>query len=258
MSVPAADLNAGAPAAPVASARAPGDIAVAQPARVGALQAQPAGLRLAARVRRHDGRGHVRRAVQQRPAARRPLQRRVVLPGLQQPAGGPLRRRLRHGDGMGRPVHPRAVREARQFRAVHVQHLGRRRPRLLCAGGRPVPAQPRPLARHRPVGPRHDGAAALRLPRQHLLQPRADLRRDSAGHPRRRAAGLLRRARRPDHAAGHRDLERDPGALPPHHHRVDPDAFDAAAASAYSRCSAGSRCPTTCAPSSCATATSSS
>ncbi len=42
----------------------------------------------------------------------------------------------------------------------------------------PSPPSRRPLARHRPVGPRHDRAAALRLPRQHLLQPRADLRRD--------------------------------------------------------------------------------
>ena len=80
----------------------------------------------------------------------------------------------------------------------------------------------------------------------------------AARHPHRRAAGLLRRPHRPRHAARHRDLERDSGALPADHHRVDLRAVDPAADRRVRAVRLDRRCPTTCAPSSCATATSSS
>ena len=129
---------------------APRDVAVAQPARLGALQAQPAGLRLAVVFAAHAGRGHVRRAVQQRPAARRALQGRVVLPGLRQPARDALRRRLRHARPTGTtrssasssrsPATSRCSRSTPGAPSA-LDYYARRR--------RPVAAQPRPLARHR-------------------------------------------------------------------------------------------------------------
>ena len=73
-----------------------------------------------------------------------------------------------------------------------------------------------------------------------------------------RAAGLLRRPRRPRAAALHRDLGRGARALPADHLRLDLRALAAAAADPAVACGAGWACRTTCAPSSCATAASNS
>ncbi len=77
-------------------------------------------------------------------------------------------------------------------------------------------------------------------------------------HRRRRAAGLLRRPGRPGAAAPDRDLGRGARAVPADHLRVDLRALAAAAAGAAVAVGLDGPVATTCAPSSCATAASSS
>ena len=98
-------------------------LAVAQPAGVGALQAQPPGLRLAAGVCRDAGDCH--RSPSWCPTTGRSW-RAIRASGFsrsEQSAGNALRRRLPDAHRMARSAHPRAVREGRQLGAVHAQRV---------------------------------------------------------------------------------------------------------------------------------------
>ena len=119
-------------------------------------------------------RRHVRRALQQRPAAGRTLPGRVVLPDRQQPARDALRRRLQVAHRLARPVHPPAVRARRQLRAVHAEFVRREHRQLFRQDPRAGAAQPGELARHRRGGPRRARAPDLRLSRERLVRSRAD------------------------------------------------------------------------------------
>ena len=180
------------PAAPRAQA------AVAEPARLGALPAQPARHLVAV--------DHARRcwcvsALAEVLSNDRPLVARydgaLVVPGLPQPARDGLRRRLRHADRLEGPVHRRAVRQARQLEARHAEPALGHLDRLLPEGAQPGAAEREELARHRQPGAGHGRAAALRLSRQHPVRAGAGGGGHRDRHRRRRAAGLLRRPGRP-------------------------------------------------------------
>jgi microcin C transport system permease protein len=72
--------------------------------------------------------------------------------------GDPLRRRLRDADRLGRSVHPRAVREARQLGLLHAESALGEVGQLLREEPEPGRAEPAELARHRQQRPRHGRA----------------------------------------------------------------------------------------------------
>ena len=131
-------------------------------------------LRVAVGLHRHAGRRDARRAGQQRPPDRRAHQRPVVRADVQQPAGNGGRRRLQDADRLEGPAHRRPARQAGELGAAHLQSAFGDVDRLLHQARRPGAAERRQLARHRRLRPRHAGAAAVRLSRQHLVRDRAD------------------------------------------------------------------------------------
>ena len=141
----------------------------------------------------------------------------LVLPHRQQRAGDHLWRRFPDADRLPRPLHPAAVRQARQLGALSAQPLPLQHHQLLRQGAQPLGALGRQLAGHRRPRARRGGAPALRFPHLGAVRAGADPHRRAAGRDHRRRAGLLRRQDRPAVPALHRDLGLHARALPADH-----------------------------------------
>ncbi|KAF1853974.1 hypothetical protein Lal_00005187, partial [Lupinus albus] len=141
----------------------------------------------------------------QRQAAADRIREPLLLAGLPHLPRDHLRRRVRDGDRLPRPLRPRP--DQRQgLDGLAADPLQLPHHQLQPAGPGSRPAVRRQLARHRRPGARRGGAADLRLP--HLGAVRSGADRLLVGHRRggRRGPGLFRRADRPLVPALHRDL----------------------------------------------------
>ena len=195
----------------------------------------------------------------QRQAAGRALRRPAVLPDRPQPSRDALRRRLPDARPTGttrssassspRPATGRSSRPIR-YAAKHAQ---------LLRASRPNPAPPDAENWLGTDDRGRDMLARLlygfRVSVLFALALTVDRRRCSASLTG-AVQGYFGGRSTSAFAALHRDLELDARALPADHLRVDLRAQSSAAAAGPAvACSAGSACRTTCAPSSCATAT---
>ena len=150
-------------------------------------------------LRRLAGARHLRRAGQQRPAAGGALPGRAVFPAVQEPPRDHLRRRLRHAHRLAGPAHRRAVRQARQLGLLHAEPATPRAPATTSTVEPESGAAERDCTGWAPTAWASDMVARL------LYGFRVSIWFAFAltllgtvhRHRRRRAAGLLRRARRP-------------------------------------------------------------